>query len=73
MFVVGLPNKNVSNDDSERMLLCLRVLSSRLPAITTIFTHNCRQALSSMLAAKQEEEASTQKVPRRAWLVLLNV
>lgn len=59
---IGLPTKSMTNDDSERILVCLRVLSSQLPGIVDIFTQNCRQALSSMLVAKAEEEASTQKV-----------
>jgi len=61
----GLPSKSVTNDDGERLLICLRVLSSRLPAVVDVFTHHCRQALSSMLTAKAEEEATTQKAKEK--------
>lgn len=60
--VTGLPTKNMTNDDHERLLVCLRVLSLRMPTIVDIFTLNCRQALSTMLTAKAEEEATTLKV-----------
>lgn len=52
----------MTNDDSDRLLHCLRALSDHPKPIVDIFTQHCRQALSTMLAAKAEEEASTQKV-----------
>jgi coatomer subunit beta len=58
----GLAVKNMTNDDADRLYLCLRVLSDKSPVIVNIFNVNCRRALSTMLAAKTEEEASTQKV-----------
>jgi coatomer subunit beta len=58
----GLAVKNMTNDDADRLYLCLRVLSDKSPIIVNIFHENCRRALSIMLAAKSEEEASTQKV-----------
>lgn len=58
----GLAVKDMTNDDADRLYLCLQVLSDRSPAIMNIFIENCRRALSVMLAAKAEEEASTQKV-----------
>jgi len=61
----GLPVKNMTNDDSERILVCLRVLSSKVTGITNIFTQDCRQALSTMLTAKAEQEATTQKAKEK--------
>jgi hypothetical protein len=58
----GLATKNMTNDDADHLYLCLRVLSDKSPVIVNIFNENCRRALSIMLAAKAEEEASTQKV-----------
>lgn len=58
----GLAVKNMTNDDADRLYLCLQVLSDKSPVIVKIFNENCRRALSIMLAAKAEEEASTQKV-----------
>jgi coatomer subunit beta len=58
----GLAVKNMTNDDADRLYLCLRVLSDKSPVIVNIFHENCRRALSIMLAAKAEEEASSQKV-----------
>nr|CAD7452509.1 unnamed protein product [Timema tahoe] len=58
----GLPAKAMTNDDADRLYLCLRVLSDKSPVIVNIFNENCRKALSVMLSAKAEEEATTQKV-----------
>lgn len=58
----GLAAKNMTNDDADRLYLCLQVLSDKSPIIVNIFNENCRHALSVMLAAKAEEEASSQKV-----------
>jgi hypothetical protein len=60
----------MTNDDAERLYLCLQVLSDKSPVIVKIFNENCRYALSIMLAAKAEEEASTQKV--RTLLLIRN-
>ncbi|XP_063232537.1 coatomer subunit beta isoform X1 [Bacillus rossius redtenbacheri] len=61
----GLPAKAMTNDDADRLLLCLKVLSDKSPVITEIFSEKCRQALSIMLAAKAEEEATTQKAKEK--------
>ncbi|XP_054261558.1 coatomer subunit beta isoform X1 [Macrosteles quadrilineatus] len=61
----GLPTKSLTNDDGERLLICLRVLSSRMQTVVDVFTHHCREALSAMLTAKAEEEATTQKAKEK--------
>lgn len=60
--ISGLPAKAMTNDDADRLYLCLRVLSDKSPVIVEIFNENCRRALSNMLTAKAEEEAYNQKV-----------
>ena len=57
----GLPQKPISNDDAERLGLCLKVLTERSPILVEIFTDACRRSISLMLAAKAEEDAMAQK------------
>lgn len=52
----GLAKKNITDDDVDRISFCLKVLSERSPLMIKIFNQECRRSLSSMLAAKQEEE-----------------
>ncbi|PNF38616.1 Coatomer subunit beta [Cryptotermes secundus] len=66
----GLAVKNMTNDDADRLYLCLQVLSDKSPVIVKIFNENCRCALSIMLAAKAEEEASTQKAKEKPGSVI---
>lgn len=62
----GLPSKMLNNDDLERMLLCLKVLSDQNPSVVNIFTNNCREALANMLVAQQNEEYSNIKAKERS-------
>jgi len=57
----GLPQKPISNDDAERLGLCLKVLAERSPVLVEVFTDACRRSISLMLAAKAEEELTNQK------------
>lgn len=61
----GLPTKAITNDDVDRLLFCLRVLSDRSTTIINIFNDYCRQALNDMLVAKEVEEAATQKAKEK--------
>lgn len=58
----GLPSKAMTNDDADRLFLCLRVLSDTTPEVVTVFNENCREALSIMLAANALQESTIQKV-----------
>uniref|UniRef100_A0A8D8W0Y9 Coatomer subunit beta n=1 Tax=Cacopsylla melanoneura TaxID=428564 RepID=A0A8D8W0Y9_9HEMI len=58
----GLCTKAITNDDQDRLLMMLKVLSDRSPVVIDVFTQQCRKAISTMLEAKSQEEASTQKV-----------
>ncbi|XP_058814070.1 coatomer subunit beta [Topomyia yanbarensis] len=57
----GLPNRAITNDDRDRIFLCLKTLSQRTPEIVHIFKQSCRVALANMLTAQNEEEQQTQK------------
>ncbi|XP_058057120.1 coatomer subunit beta [Anopheles bellator] len=57
----GLPAKAITNDDIDRVYLCLKTLSLRTPEIVNIFTESCRQALASMLTAQNDEKLQAQK------------
>lgn len=52
----GFPTKPITNDDADRIHVCLRTLNSRSPEITDIFKVLCREALANMLDAQHEEE-----------------
>lgn len=57
----GLSVKAITNDDADRIFICLRTLSERTPATIDIFKTLCRDALASMLEAHQNEEEQMQK------------
>ena len=57
----GLPKKQITNDDLDRIFLCLKTLSERTPEIVEIFKNSCREALASMLQAQTEEENQEKK------------
>ncbi|KAL7992159.1 hypothetical protein Chor_016415 [Crotalus horridus] len=58
----SLPKKPITDDDVDRISLCLKVLSECSPLMNDIFNKECRQSLSHMLSAKLEEEKLSQKV-----------
>ncbi|XP_043229941.1 coatomer subunit beta-like [Amphibalanus amphitrite] len=53
----GLPDKAISDDDLERLQLCLRVVAEPNPLLEKIFLSACKDALNSMLKVKAETEA----------------
>ncbi|XP_044743762.1 coatomer subunit beta [Chrysoperla carnea] len=61
----GLPSKPLTNDDATQLYLCLRLLSERKSEIVNIFSKECREALSTMLAANEEEDVTTQKAKEK--------
>lgn len=65
----GLPNKAMTDDDFDRMMLCLQVVSERTPSLSSVFTEQCRAALSHMLAAKTEEEEAQRRDKKAAKVV----
>ncbi|CAH3033470.1 unnamed protein product [Porites lobata] len=59
----GLPKKVITDDDVDRISLCVRVVAERVPLMKNIFTVECRNSLSSMLDSnKRGEEEETSKV-----------
>ncbi|KAI5703002.1 hypothetical protein M8J75_006605 [Diaphorina citri] len=61
----GLCTKAITNDDQDRLLMMLKVLSDRSPVVVDVFTEQCRKAISIMLEAKSQEEVSTQKAKEK--------
>lgn len=57
----GLSAKAITNDDADRIFVCLRTLSERKPEIVDIFLRQCRDALARMLDAHHTEEEQMQK------------
>ncbi|KAL9984992.1 hypothetical protein ACROYT_G007343 [Oculina patagonica] len=52
----GLPKKIITDDDVDRISLCVRVVAERVPLMKNIFTVECRNSLSSMLDANKRGE-----------------
>jgi coatomer subunit beta len=61
----GFPKKEVTNDDLDRMFLCLKTLSERTPEMIKVFKSSCRDALASMLTAQTDEEMQEKKNKRK--------
>lgn len=61
----NIASKNINDDDYDRIVLCLKVLSERSPLMMKIFKVDCREALATMLHAKHEEEIETQKAKEK--------
>merc|ERR1712136_313734 len=57
----GLPKKPINDDDWDRIALCIRVLADSAPFMANIFGQQCRESLSSMLAAKAAEDSDSDK------------
>ncbi|KAL0189116.1 hypothetical protein M9458_016215, partial [Cirrhinus mrigala] len=57
----SLPKKPITDDDVDRISLCLKVLSECSPLMNDIFNKECRRSLSHMLAVRLEEEKLSQK------------
>lgn len=69
----GLPTKAITDDDEDRISLCLKVLSESLPLMTEIFNESCRESLSALLAVKTAEEATKQKAAEKNRSALVSV
>ncbi|CAE1278904.1 COPB1 [Acanthosepion pharaonis] len=61
----GLPSKPITDDDVDRIAICLRVLADKAPLMSEIFNAQCRESLSVMLAAKVEEEKAQMKAAEK--------
>lgn len=64
----SLPKKPITDDDVERISLCLKVLAESSPLMNDIFNKECRRSLSHMLTVRLEEEKLSQKVHTRTQL-----
>lgn len=45
----GLPKTAITEDDLDRLSLCIRLLADQCPFAATIYLDNCRQSLDMML------------------------
>lgn len=62
----GLPEKKLTNDDADRIYLCLKTLSERSEEVVDVFRNECRLALSTMLTAQSDEEKATEREKQKA-------
>ncbi|XP_014099162.1 coatomer subunit beta [Bactrocera oleae] len=62
----GFPTKPITNDDIDRIFICLRTLSERTKEAVEVFQHYCRDALGKMLDAQHEEDQRILKEKQRA-------
>lgn len=61
----GFPKKQITNDDLDRIFLCVKTLSERTPEIVELFKNSCREALAGMLTAQAEEEQQEKKSKKK--------
>ncbi|XP_037809589.1 coatomer subunit beta [Lucilia sericata] len=62
----GFPTKPITNDDTDRIFICLRTLSERTDEAVEVFKRYCREALGKMLDAQYEEDQRVLKEKQRA-------
>ena len=62
----GFPTKPITNDDIDRIFICLRTLSENTDEAVQVFKHFCREALGKMLEAQNEEDQRMVKEKQRA-------
>lgn len=53
----------MTDDDLDRISLCLKVLTDSSPVLHRIFEENCRHSLSVLLSGKMKEEKEYEVVP----------
>ena len=54
----GLPSKAITEDDADRISLCLKVLAEQSEAAVEVFDKECRAAVGMMLEAQAEVEVT---------------
>uniref|UniRef100_A0A1I8N306 Coatomer subunit beta n=1 Tax=Musca domestica TaxID=7370 RepID=A0A1I8N306_MUSDO len=62
----GFPSKPITNDDTDRIFICLRTLSERTEEAVEVFKRYCREALGKMLDAQAEEDQRVLKEKQKA-------
>ncbi|GAU98193.1 hypothetical protein RvY_09372 [Ramazzottius varieornatus] len=61
----GLPKRPMTDDDLDRISLCLKVLTDSSPVLHRIFEENCRHSLSVLLSGKMKEEKEYERKTRK--------
>ncbi|XP_022103946.1 coatomer subunit beta-like [Acanthaster planci] len=57
----GLAKNNITDDDLDRIAMCLRVVADRHSLMSDVFTRDCRNSLQTLILTKQTEEKEQQK------------
>lgn len=57
--------KALTGDDEDRIKLCIRVLSEGNEKLSSVFTKECRRALSNMLTEQADYEAAHSKAKKK--------
>lgn len=56
--VSSVATQPLDDDSRERMIGCVRVLTTRNPALATVWLQSCRTSFASMLQEKQYQDAA---------------
>ncbi|XP_037938830.1 coatomer subunit beta [Teleopsis dalmanni] len=62
----GFASKIITNDDIDRIFICLRTLSEGTLEAVEVFKHYCRDALGKMLDAQHEEDERVLKEKQKS-------
>uniref|UniRef100_F6Z743 Coatomer subunit beta n=1 Tax=Ciona intestinalis TaxID=7719 RepID=F6Z743_CIOIN len=69
----NLPKKPISDDEIDRLTVCLKVLADRNETMAEIFTSKCRGSLSHLLEIRAAEESVQRRVAERTKTALTAV
>lgn len=69
----GFPTKAITNDDMDRIFICLKTLSERTPETVEVFKHYCRDALGKMLDAQHEVRLFSDRIKQKDFKMILIV
>ena len=61
----GLPKKAITDDEVDRLSVCLKVLSERNDAMSEIFVSKCRESLTVLLEHQTAKEAVEKKAAEK--------
>uniref|UniRef100_H2ZHQ3 Coatomer subunit beta n=1 Tax=Ciona savignyi TaxID=51511 RepID=H2ZHQ3_CIOSA len=61
----SLPKKAISDDEVDRLTVCLKVLAERDDTMADIFTSKCRTSLSNLLEIRAAEESVQRRAAER--------
>ena len=65
--VVFLLLQPITEDDVERLSVCLRVLAERSELMSSVFSQGSRQVFADMLSLREQQDKSNKKVAIAMW------